>query len=366
MHVPRSCPSHRSLMTRLRTTCSVARVPPPEPPLPPPSSGGRPHTCVPRQTPALHTSSSEHSSPSSHDTPSRFAVWQPDAGSHESAVQALPSSHTTGWPWHVPAPQASCCVQALPSSQTTPVSSVGSDTHSPVRSSQRSAVQPLPSSHETEGPGTQAPSLHAPLPVQSRPSSHVCPPGSNWHDGEQQSPDSALPSSHCSPGSMLPLPQWRIWRSTMSIALCAVLLHTTAVPPSDVVASAGMACDAAAAEGVLRMVGRSSARPSTVRRWPTIRLSCSQTTSRTPGPAMATAGLFAALATAVSSIRGVGKTAPPLSKRCRNTRPTPETGAAQVRNTLLSLATRRGPRPWNATSTAATSTGSRVKGNPLA
>src|SRR5258705_13822097 len=69
-------------------------------------------------------------------------------------------------------------------------------------------VQKRPSSHETVLFGCE----HAPAPLQTSfvqrlPSlAHAEPDDSNWHDDEQQSPSTVLPSSHCSIGSMMPLP----------------------------------------------------------------------------------------------------------------------------------------------------------------
>jgi hypothetical protein len=42
--------------------------------------------------------------------------------------------------------------------------------------------------------------------VQALPSSQGLPNPSNWHELSQQSPLEVLPSSHCSPGSTMPLP----------------------------------------------------------------------------------------------------------------------------------------------------------------
>src|SRR5262245_33505801 len=50
------------------------------------------------------------------------------------------------------------------------------------------------------------PALHASV-VQASPSSvHGDPAASRWHWAEQQSPFAVLPSSHCSPASITPLP----------------------------------------------------------------------------------------------------------------------------------------------------------------
>jgi len=53
--------------------------------------------------------------PSLHDTV-LLVCWQPVAGTHESAVQTLPSSQLVAAPgWQVPPPQMSPVVQAFPS-----------------------------------------------------------------------------------------------------------------------------------------------------------------------------------------------------------------------------------------------------------
>lgn len=57
---------------------------------------------------------------------------------------------------------------------------------------------------------------HVPVPlqasaVQTSPSSlQTLPAGSNWHPALQQSPLAEFPSSHCSPGSITPLPHSRL------------------------------------------------------------------------------------------------------------------------------------------------------------
>ena len=48
--------------------------------------------------------------------------------------------------------------------------------------------------------------LHVSLYVHAVASSHAEPTFVIWHVDEQQSPFTVLPSSHCSPGSRMPLP----------------------------------------------------------------------------------------------------------------------------------------------------------------
>src|SRR5262249_33760444 len=115
--------------------------------------------------------------------PAEMSVWtHPIAGSHESAVHALPSlQFGAGPPTHAPFLHLSAVVQALPSLQA-------------------SVLNPV-TGH------TPAPSHPFAFTVQMFPSSQAVPAGSNWHVDEQQSPLSVLPSSHCSPMSRTPLPQ---------------------------------------------------------------------------------------------------------------------------------------------------------------
>jgi hypothetical protein len=75
-----------------------------------------------------------------------FTLAQPVAGSQASLVQTLPSLHFTAdvsTPAQLPPPQTSFSVQALPSSQETTLFSWAQ----PVAGSQESVVQTLPSSH---------------------------------------------------------------------------------------------------------------------------------------------------------------------------------------------------------------------------
>src|SRR5206468_12901137 len=83
-------------------------------------------------------------------------------------------------PTHTPLAQTSAVVQALPSLH---VAMVGvPPPHTPASSQVVSAK-------------------HGFVPV------HGAPTGSSWHVESQQSPATVLPSSHCSPGSTMPLPQ---------------------------------------------------------------------------------------------------------------------------------------------------------------
>src|SRR2546425_404408 len=87
--------------------------------------------------------------------------------------------HMTALPEHVPPWQVSLCVQLLPSLQG----------------------------------AVFATWLHVPAPSQTSSvhgfvsaGVHAAPAASYWQVDEQQSPSTVLPSSHCSPGSMMPLP----------------------------------------------------------------------------------------------------------------------------------------------------------------
>jgi hypothetical protein len=72
----------------------------------------------PTQVPELQASVCVQALPSEQVFVSSLVATQPDAGLHESSVQALPSSQVIGFePVHAPALQASVCVQASPSEQ---------------------------------------------------------------------------------------------------------------------------------------------------------------------------------------------------------------------------------------------------------
>ena len=119
---------------------------------------------------------------------------QPVTGSHESLVQALPSSHPVGPPGvQAPPLQTSPVVQALWSSQ-------GAELFvwvHPVAGSHESSVQMLPSSHPGADPPWHDPPLQTSPVVQAVPSSHgaellVC--SQPW-DGSQTSSVQMLLSS---------------------------------------------------------------------------------------------------------------------------------------------------------------------------
>src|SRR5439155_9927151 len=168
---------------------------------------------------------------------------------HESAVHRVPSLQlSAGPPTHCPPAHVSAVVQALPSSHGTVL---GVLTH-PVAGSQVSVVHTLPSVQMGGGPPTQtppaqvsavvqalpslqgrvfgAPPTHAPAPSQVLPEIQGLgvqgePPASNSQIGEQQSPATRLPSSHCSPRSRTPLPQ------TWAILPMMVLNWSVCCPP---------------------------------------------------------------------------------------------------------------------------------------
>jgi hypothetical protein len=81
-------------------------------------------------------------------------------------------------PWHAPPEQASLTVQKSPSSHGAVLFGCV-QTPAPL---QTSLVHRLPSLAQ------------------------ALPDASNWQVDEQQSPSTLLPSSHCSPGSRMPLP----------------------------------------------------------------------------------------------------------------------------------------------------------------
>src|SRR5436853_6958425 len=120
--------------------------------------------------------------PSSHAS-ALFRWPQPTAGGvQKSVVQTLASSQFAGVPRHAPRVQVSPTVQTLPSVQGIALKLTNPHVPAPL---QALLVQMLAA-------------------VQGEPS------GSNAHVGEQQSPASLLPSSHCSPTSRTPLPQTSI------------------------------------------------------------------------------------------------------------------------------------------------------------
>src|SRR5882724_11074519 len=148
-----------------------------------------PHDVVgpPTQVPPRHVSPVVHASPSLHATPS-------GAGSRTQAPrlsQRLVPHRSIGAPHGVPAGAGAPGAQ-IPSAQASPT------------------VHSLPSSHRPLlGGCTQFPPPSHTSSVQMLPSSGHQPPGfSGRQDDEQQSPSKTLPSSHCSPGSRVPLPQW--------------------------------------------------------------------------------------------------------------------------------------------------------------
>src|SRR5437899_2252442 len=84
----------------------------------------------------------------------------------------------------------------------------GPPTHTPPAHAS-AVVQALPS---LQGSVFGVPPAHAPAPLQVVPLmqgllAQAWPAASNWQSGEQQSPATRLPSSHCSPRSTTPFPQ---------------------------------------------------------------------------------------------------------------------------------------------------------------
>src|SRR5438552_10878388 len=224
------------------------------------AAGGQTGGGPPTQGPPAQVSAVVQSSLSSHGE--LFAVFmQPVAGSHESVVHTLLSSQLrAGPPTQAPPAQVSAVVQALPSLQDRVVgvpahalaAQVSAEVQGlrsshgkvlgvftqPVAGSHVSVVHTLPSLQLGGGPPTQTPPAQVSAVVQALPSlqgsvfgvpptqaaapsqvlplmqgllAQAWPAGSNWQVGEQQSPATRLPSSHCSPRSTTPLPQtWAI------------------------------------------------------------------------------------------------------------------------------------------------------------
>ena len=132
--------------------------------LPSSQSGGGP----PTQAPPEHVSAVVQASPSSHGA---VLFWDkhPMSGRHESSVQTLPSSQSSGGPpAQAPSEQASPVVQTFPSSH----GAVLFVWTQPVAGAHESSVQRLPSSQSGGAPPTQVPPEHVSFVVQASPSSH--------------------------------------------------------------------------------------------------------------------------------------------------------------------------------------------------
>jgi hypothetical protein len=127
----------------------------------------------PLQVPPPHLSFVVQAFPSLHGLV--LFVWtQPEAGSHESVVQALPSSQpSAGPPWQVPPPHVSFVVQALPSLHGA-VLGVWMQPVVPPKPDgmQESSVHGLLSSQLSGGPPLQVPPPHVSFVVHTFPSSH--------------------------------------------------------------------------------------------------------------------------------------------------------------------------------------------------
>src|SRR5262249_47440991 len=137
---------------------------------------------VPVHAPARQMSVSVHALPSLHALPSAARGFEhtPVARSHRPATCHWSwAVHTTGTvPTQPPSTHVSSCVRGLPALQgagAKPVTGQPPDTPS-----------------------------QTPFAVQTLPSSQAVPAGTSSHVGEQQSPATRLPSSHCSPRSRTP------------------------------------------------------------------------------------------------------------------------------------------------------------------
>jgi hypothetical protein len=166
------------------------------------------------QAPDEHTSPAVQAFESVHGVESATAVCtQPDAGSQDSVVQAFPSSlQDTGLPaTQVPDEQASPLVQALSSLHG--VESATATERHPEAGSHDSAVQAFPSSaHETAAPGVHEPATQRSLVVQALESEHGVESGTATERqpiaGSHDSAVQAFPSSPQStavPATQLPV-----------------------------------------------------------------------------------------------------------------------------------------------------------------
>src|SRR5262245_56552685 len=122
----------------------------------------------------MHCSPILHGSPVAHAVPSATSTClQPPIGSHESVVQALLSSQSSGGPaTHMPAAShVSAPLQALPSPHGKPTGA-GVKLH-PVTGSHPSIVHGSKSKQSTTAVVMHLPAAsHASMPLQTSPSSH--------------------------------------------------------------------------------------------------------------------------------------------------------------------------------------------------
>src|SRR5262249_37743255 len=144
-------------------------------------------------------------------------------------------------PLHAPPPHTSLSVQASPSSHEVP-SAPAAEKVEPVAGAQARPGSGFPPPQAPPVPPWHTPAEHLPAVVQALPSLHGCPSGSSRQLAEQQSPSTPLPSSHSSPGSMLPLPQRRSCRAITVLPPDACdCRHTTITSPVPAMLTAGLA-----------------------------------------------------------------------------------------------------------------------------
>ena len=159
---------------------------------------------------ALHVSLPLQALPSEQDVPVATGVCRtPVFGSHESAVHGLPSSTVGAAPdAQAPLEHISAPLQALPSEHDVPFATAICVT--PAAGSQASAVHGLPSSSAGGVPGAHAPAWHSSLPLQAFPSEHDVPLSGKCttpSTGSHESAVHGLPSSSAGalPGAHVPL-----------------------------------------------------------------------------------------------------------------------------------------------------------------
>ena len=187
--------------------------------LPSSQFGGTP----PTQAPAEQVSAVVQASPSSQAV-ALLAFTQPVRASQLSSVQPLPSSQLGGcMPRQAPRKQKSWVVQALPSSQAAVLFTLSQ----PTAALQLSSVHRSPSSQSVGASETQVAPTQVSLAVQASPSSQL--PTSSEQADEQQSPSTVPPSSHCSASSTMPLPQTDSTYTFAPVAVADIATPSTSV-----------------------------------------------------------------------------------------------------------------------------------------
>lgn len=173
-----------------------------------------------RHVPSVQVSTPLHRLPSEQDVPSGNVVFrQPAALSQWSLVHGSPSSQSGGAPdTQTPPEQVSLPLQRLPSSQAVPAGASPPE-QTPVRGSQTSRVQGLPSSWQsTDGPALQTPCRQS-WPSHRSSSWQALPSASRENvqapeAGEQMSAVHGSPSTQCRG-----VPTWQKPRAHVSVPL---------------------------------------------------------------------------------------------------------------------------------------------------